>query len=146
MNPPAGESYFPASRRGGGARLRAAAAAPGGWELATEKLEAFEELAHLRLDQQDRERLAQLAEVDAFALAVALEKAVNGTSLVLMFELGDAYLLFRSLAPLAPALLLVVAELVLELRPPRIGVVSTGSHAGRTDRRRGGSGPSPPLQ
>lgn len=42
--------------------------------------------------------MAQLAEVDAFALAVALEKAVNGTSLVLMFELGDAYLLFRSLA------------------------------------------------
>ena len=38
--------------------------------------------------------LSDMAKTDAFAIAVALEKAVNGTSLMLMLHIGDAYLLF----------------------------------------------------
>jgi beta-lactamase superfamily II metal-dependent hydrolase len=50
--------------------------------------------AHLALEERDRTYLEDVADADLFGIAVALEKAVNGTSLVLLLELGDAFLLF----------------------------------------------------
>jgi beta-lactamase superfamily II metal-dependent hydrolase len=49
---------------------------------------------HLSLTQSEMKKLKGIGESDAFAIAVALEKAVNGTSLMLMLQIGDAYLLF----------------------------------------------------
>lgn len=45
-------------------------------------------------EKEDVERLRALGDSDALLAAAALTKAVNGTSLVLVFELGDACLLF----------------------------------------------------
>ena len=94
MDPPAGESYL---RLLGAAEDDSSAGRPpfpSGWGLKPEDIEFAVGLSHLKLTKRDRDRVNKLASVDAFALAVALEKAVNGTSLVLMFEVGDAYLLF----------------------------------------------------
>lgn len=49
---------------------------------------------HLVLTKAEAKRLRDVAETDAFSIAVQLEKAVNGTSLMLMINVGDAYLLF----------------------------------------------------
>jgi beta-lactamase superfamily II metal-dependent hydrolase len=38
--------------------------------------------------------MKELSKTDALAVATSLESSVNGTSLMLMFEIGDAYLLF----------------------------------------------------
>ena len=54
---------------------------------------ANDQWKHLR-SRRDRDLLEELRELTRSALAVALEKAVNGTSLVLSFEVGDAVLLF----------------------------------------------------
>lgn len=93
MDPPAGESYL----RLLGVNEEASSARspfPASWQLSVEEVDDNPGLkAAIALDKRDRDRLARQAAVDAFALAVALEKAVNGTSLVLMFELGDAHLL-----------------------------------------------------
>jgi hypothetical protein len=93
MDPPAGESYLRLLGAAEDDPSMALPPFPSGWELGAKDLEG-PEFAHLKLTKKDRDRLTKLAAIDAFALAVALEKAVNGTSLVLMFELGDAYLLF----------------------------------------------------
>jgi beta-lactamase superfamily II metal-dependent hydrolase len=94
MEPPAGEAYL---RLLGAAEYDEAAARPpfpGGWDVSPDEIEATPELSHLTLKPRDLDLLSKLAAADTFALAVALEKAVNGTSLVLMFELGEGYLLF----------------------------------------------------
>jgi beta-lactamase superfamily II metal-dependent hydrolase len=93
MNPPIGESYF---------RFGASAAEDGNGTEApftTESWLAADELAELgladlRMDKHDLKRLSEIGGPDAFGLAVALEDAVNGTSLMLAFEVGDAVLLF----------------------------------------------------
>jgi len=46
------------------------------------------------LSAGDLKAIAAYGELDALAVAVSLEKAVNGTSLMLLFEMGDAHLLF----------------------------------------------------
>jgi beta-lactamase superfamily II metal-dependent hydrolase len=51
-------------------------------------------LASLGLKPRDLADLDKIANEDAFAIAVQLDKAVNGTSLMLMFEMGRAHLLF----------------------------------------------------
>lgn len=50
--------------------------------------------SHLWLSSQDRERIESLSESNEGTLAVALDKAINGTSLVLVLAIGEAYLLF----------------------------------------------------
>ena len=50
--------------------------------------------AHLRLPEKYRRAVDALGEDDDLAVAVALDTAVNGTSLMLMFEVGKAFLLF----------------------------------------------------
>lgn len=93
MDPPKGAAY-----------LRAAAAAEGesgalapfasGWQLTEKELEADERTKHLVLSRTARSAVRDAAKGDAFGVAVALERAINGTSLVLCFDKGDARLLF----------------------------------------------------
>jgi beta-lactamase superfamily II metal-dependent hydrolase len=64
------------------------------WAIEPEDFRANDELEHLHLADDRLEQIDGLSEVDHFQLAVSLEKAVNGTSLMLMFELGRAFLLF----------------------------------------------------
>jgi hypothetical protein len=83
MNPPEGESY-----------LRAAAVTQSGESTDPPPFTKDWEVADGDLDERDRQLVAGLGDVDPLAVAVALEKAVNGTSLVLAFEVGRALLLF----------------------------------------------------
>jgi beta-lactamase superfamily II metal-dependent hydrolase len=94
MNPPAGESYLRllgATAEGGAHRPPF----PPHWAMTVDEFDAMEPpLPHLSLDKRDRDRVTTLAGVDGFQLAVALEAAVNGTSLMFMLEVGEAMLLF----------------------------------------------------
>ncbi|MFA6958236.1 MAG: MBL fold metallo-hydrolase [Thermoanaerobaculia bacterium] len=93
MDPPKGGAYelrlAAASGNGNGssAGLFAKSFALTGTELATQ-------LASFNLTKRNLRDLEKLADEDPFAIAVQLDKAVNGTSLLLMFESGDAHLLF----------------------------------------------------
>lgn len=51
-------------------------------------------LSTLGMDSADFAKIDAVAREDALALVVALDAAVNGTSLMLMFEIGRAFLLF----------------------------------------------------
>lgn len=62
------------------------------WDVVAE--EYAEAFPHLRLDARDTAYLSNVGNVDLFAIAVALEKSINGTSLVLAFEIDDAVMLF----------------------------------------------------
>lgn len=93
MDPPKGAAY-----------LRAAAAAevdgnpsspfPNEPHLTAEELVADEKLRPLLLSKTERSTVRAAAKGEAFGAAVALERAINGTSLVLCFDKGDARLLF----------------------------------------------------
>jgi beta-lactamase superfamily II metal-dependent hydrolase len=85
MNPPSGAGYLRLDS--GDPQGDAPAPFPGTWEVHPENPDAL-------LPKRDRDRVVQLGQTDPLALAVALEQAVNGTSLVLMFEVGKAFLLF----------------------------------------------------
>lgn len=93
MDPPAGAGYLQLVE---GQQQNGQLAAPfrAGWEISTEAFLATEEFEHLRLTDPQMRRMNDLSDVDYFQIAVALEKAVNGTSLMLAFEFGDALLLF----------------------------------------------------
>jgi beta-lactamase superfamily II metal-dependent hydrolase len=92
MNPPAGESYLRLVGAPAGDDAHRAPF-PSDWAMTVDELEASETWAHLMLDKRDRDRVGTLAAVDGFQLAVALEAAVNGTSLMFMLEVGEAWLL-----------------------------------------------------
>jgi beta-lactamase superfamily II metal-dependent hydrolase len=62
------------------------------WSLTSKKLALVAK--HLELGKSEMKKLKIVAQSDAFSIAVALEKAVNGTSLMLMLQIGDAYLFF----------------------------------------------------
>lgn len=62
------------------------------WRFPSNALPDF--MRPLALRDPDVARIANLNELDLFGVAVALEGAVNGTSLVLLFEIGRASLLF----------------------------------------------------
>jgi hypothetical protein len=62
--------------------------------LSAEELARDEKLEHLLLGDAELATIREAVEGDAFGAAVALEKAINGTSLVLCFDCGDARLLF----------------------------------------------------
>lgn len=92
MDPPKGGAY----------ELRLAAASNGGnagsglfardFALTGHAREA--QIAAFNLTANDMRALESMADEDPLAVAVQLDKAVNGTSLLLMFELGRAHLLF----------------------------------------------------
>lgn len=93
MDPPKGHSY-----------LRLANASPDDvtvepframWTLtAADLASSAAGWQHLMLDQRTIDALADLGRVDALAIAKSLEASVNGTSLMLMFNVGRAHLLF----------------------------------------------------
>jgi beta-lactamase superfamily II metal-dependent hydrolase len=90
--------------KGGAFELRKAAAAGGdgggngaslfarGFELTGDARKA--QLEAFKLTPRFLSELEKNADEDPFAVAVQLDKAVNGTSLLLMFEIGRAHLLF----------------------------------------------------
>ncbi len=89
MDPPKGKSYL---------RLMDAAAAADSehlpfhpnWWIGVKDFR----FPDLRLEPTDIDRIKNVGEGQELAVAVALEKAVNGTSLMIMFQIGKAYLLF----------------------------------------------------
>lgn len=92
MNPPAGESYLWLTTAG--ADGQAPPPFTPDWEVdPTEFATAYPDL-DAGLDAYARKRVKDYAEADPLGLAVRLEAAVNGTSLVLAFEIGEAVLLF----------------------------------------------------
>lgn len=92
MDPPEAASYLLLSGMphtpGSGAPLTFDAE----WTIDAEEL--WEKTPHLSLRPEDAETLRNLGRLDALSVAVSLEKAVNGTSLMLMLQVGRAYLLF----------------------------------------------------
>jgi Predicted hydrolase (metallo-beta-lactamase superfamily) len=90
MDPPGDESYF---------RLGAQRSiVPEGGALPFERWlvpqpEFRAAYDHFDLESTDLSRIVAAGRTDALALAVGLEQAVNGTSLVLLFECGDATVL-----------------------------------------------------
>jgi hypothetical protein len=64
------------------------------WAIDPKVFLSTDDFDHLRLKESELERLDDLNTVDYFQVAVALEKAVNGTSLMLMFVVDKAFLLF----------------------------------------------------
>jgi beta-lactamase superfamily II metal-dependent hydrolase len=93
MNPPAGGSFLAmADPSGTGEDLKAPFREE--WEVAPADYDREYVKLGEALEQADRDKIAEQAGFDAFSVAVALEAAVNGTSLVLAFEIRDALLLF----------------------------------------------------
>ena len=64
------------------------------WAYEPRDFDATPAFGHLRLPEKYRTSVDALGEDDDLAVAVALDAAVNGTSLMLMFEVGKAFLLF----------------------------------------------------
>jgi hypothetical protein len=91
LDPPAGAGYLRLATAAG-----SAGAAPFGpqWTIESRRLAEHERLKGLLLAGWQASLVRRSAEFDPFGLAVALEKAINGTSLVLTFALGNALLLF----------------------------------------------------
>lgn len=62
------------------------------WALSEKEFR--DEFGHLQLTQHQRRAIAKVGSGSELELAASLEKAVNGTSLMLMFVIGRAHLLF----------------------------------------------------
>ena len=91
MDPPKGKGYLRlANGNGGGSGLPFRRH----WALTPKEFDATAAFAHLRLPGKYRKSVDALGDDDDLAVAVALDAAVNGTSLMLMFEIGKAFLLF----------------------------------------------------
>jgi beta-lactamase superfamily II metal-dependent hydrolase len=101
MDPPAGAGYL--------RRLDAASATDNGapqpfhsdWAMSRGEFESLFGISPtepapqpLDLSERDMEEIRKTSAGEELAIAVALEKAVNGTSLMLMFQIGRAHLLF----------------------------------------------------
>jgi beta-lactamase superfamily II metal-dependent hydrolase len=91
MDPPAGAGYL----RLGDATGPEAFRSPFGeeWTITSRELAARARLKPLLLTRIERAQVNASAESDAFAIAVALEKAINGTSLVLALRQRGASLI-----------------------------------------------------
>lgn len=93
MDPPAGQSYLrfiddvPVAGRPGAAHVPFA-------RSFTFDAPAYEADGAVWLDPAIKEAARAMMRDDDLSVAVSLDKAVNGTSLMLLFEMGDAYLLF----------------------------------------------------
>jgi beta-lactamase superfamily II metal-dependent hydrolase len=92
MDPPKGKGYL----RLGGDRDVGSGGLPfrRRWALTPKEFDATAAFAHLRLPEKYRKDIDALGGDDDLAVAVALDAAVNGTSLMLIFEIGKAFLLF----------------------------------------------------
>ena len=92
MDPPKGKGYLRLAHAGEDGRSGLPFRRR--WARVPDDFDATPEFAHLRLPGKYRTSVDALGEDDDLAVAVALDAAVNGTSLVLMFEIGKAFLLF----------------------------------------------------
>jgi beta-lactamase superfamily II metal-dependent hydrolase len=93
MEPDVGESYLrmaPSNGANPGARPPFREQ----WWLPPDAVRDEPRLAHLKLEPRLERRIAAVAAENPLAVAVSLDKAVNGTSLLLVFEIGKAFLLF----------------------------------------------------
>jgi beta-lactamase superfamily II metal-dependent hydrolase len=129
MNPPAGESYLWLSGATPAAQepVTRAPFTPD-WALPISRFERS--YGDLALGDRLRRRFDDYATIDPLALAVKLEAAVNGTSLVLAFEVGKALLLFPGDAQWGTwdAMLRDPATLALLERTTFLKVGHHGSH------------------
>lgn len=64
------------------------------WKLTASQFNSNPAYRHLALTKQAMEAVNRSGDMDEFAAAAQLEGAVNGTSLMIMFEIGKGYLLF----------------------------------------------------
>ena len=92
MEPPAGKGYLRLA--GGDGGEGAGLPFRRHWAMTPKEFDATAAFAHLRLSEKYRRAVDALGEDDDLAVAVALDAAVNGTSLMLLFEVGKAFLLF----------------------------------------------------
>jgi beta-lactamase superfamily II metal-dependent hydrolase len=93
MDPPKGGAFELRRAAAGGAGGRDGAELfARGFEVTGDARRA--QLKAFKLTARDMRELEKTADEDPFAVAVQLDKAVNGTSLLLMFEMGRAHLLF----------------------------------------------------
>jgi hypothetical protein len=94
MDPPAGEAYL----RMIGLQLEeedpVTAPFNSAWVLDESDLARDDVWQHLRLNGNEKKRVHAITAEDRFAVSVGLDKAINGTSLVIVLEVGDAVLLF----------------------------------------------------
>jgi beta-lactamase superfamily II metal-dependent hydrolase len=92
MEPPKGGAFELRAAAAGGSNGDDTALFAKGFELTGEERRA--QLEAFGVSERDLRALEKTADEDPFAVAVQLDKAVNGTSLLLMFEMGRAHLLF----------------------------------------------------
>jgi beta-lactamase superfamily II metal-dependent hydrolase len=93
MNPPKGEAYLRAARQRAALEDRSLEPFGSIWRHDAGSALA-DHVKPLALPPKVVQHLEDLGKDDDLAVATALEKAVNGTSLVLVFEIGKARLLF----------------------------------------------------
>lgn len=92
MDPPSGAGYLWAAPAHAAPVPEAIPAFAKRWQITSETFSREARPDSFRED--DRKGIESMAEQPFGALAAALDKAVNNTSLILMFETGDAMLLF----------------------------------------------------
>jgi beta-lactamase superfamily II metal-dependent hydrolase len=92
MNPPKGESFLQLSGKAGGNGTPIVL--PFDARFKVRQSEAEKWLKEAGISPRQLKTIETMAQEDPLALAVALDAAVNGTSLMLMFEMGKAFLLF----------------------------------------------------
>jgi len=89
MDPPKGESYLRLLAAAAGSDGASASLPPFAHEFVADSISAS-----WTFTSTDPEQIAQAGSLSDLAVAVALDKAVNGTSLMLLLEVGGSYLLF----------------------------------------------------
>jgi beta-lactamase superfamily II metal-dependent hydrolase len=93
IDPPAGETYLRASAAAGAPDV-ASAPFTSTWSVSPAEFKKQRTWAPLALGRVDIKRLDEVTSNPESALAATLDKAINGTSLVLVFEIGQTCLLF----------------------------------------------------
>lgn len=94
LDPPAGQSYLKLMESLGGGDARDPSPFSPDWRMRPEDYEGeFQELS-MNLTEKDRTILRQIGFGFDEAVAAALDQAVNGTSLMLILQIGSATLLF----------------------------------------------------
>jgi len=94
LNPPPAESYLALLRETSPSERERRSPFGRIWTVGRDEFAAEGHYPELTMTDTEIEAVDGLGSSDPFALAVALERAVNGTSLMLVFELGEALFLF----------------------------------------------------
>jgi beta-lactamase superfamily II metal-dependent hydrolase len=94
MDPPVGGGYLRMAESGSSTDAEPTPLFNVEWAIDPTVFLSTDDFEHLRLKESELDDFDQLNTIDYFQVAVALEKAVNGTSLMLMFVVDKAFLLF----------------------------------------------------